>query len=150
MKVPDARADTGEPPAVPSLIITDQKRANDLYLLGHAYLKLEKDPEAIKAFQECVKLNPEDAEAHYGLGLGNFRMRRFKAAADAFKKATTLRPQMAKAHYGLTLTYQELGNQHGLMEELRILEKLDPSLARKVTLTFPDYKLPCRRGIGCP
>jgi hypothetical protein len=57
---------------------------------------------------------------------------------------------MAKAHYGLSLAYQELGNQRGLMEELRILETLDPGLARKVTLSFPDYNLPCRRGIGCP
>jgi tetratricopeptide repeat protein len=118
--------------------------------LGHAYLKLEKDPEAIKAFQQSVKLNPDVAEAQYGLGFVNFRTHRFKAAADAFKKATTLNPQMAKAHYGLSLAYQELGNETGLMEEYRILETLDRSLAKKLTQTFPNYKFSCRRGIGCP
>ena len=150
MTSPASSVSVGEPPAVPKPIITDQMRANDLFLLGNSYLKLEKDPEAIKAFKESVKLNPEVAEAQYGLGLANFRVRRFKEAADAFKKATTLNPRMAKAHYGLTLAYQELGNDRGFTEELRTLETLDTNLARKVKLTFPDYKLPCRRGIGCP
>jgi len=175
-----------EPPAVPhpKPVITDQKRANDLYLtgrgqfdagdvrgavasylqsiklepgsaevflnLGHAYLKLEKDGEAIKAFKESVKLNPDVAEAFYGLGFSNFRTHRFKDAADAFKKATTLNPQMAKAHYGLSLAYQELGNQKGLLEEYRILERLDSNLAKKLAATFPEYNFPCRRGgAGC-
>src|SRR6185369_10491093 len=111
----------GEPPAVPkpivlaNPIITDQKRANDLYLagrgqfdagdvrgavesylqsiklepasaevflnLGHAYLKLEKDGDAIKAFKQSVKLNPEVAEAYYGLGFSSFRANRFRDAA---------------------------------------------------------------------
>ena len=181
----------GEPPAAPNLKpliagppITDQKRANDLYLtgrgqfdagdvrgavasylqsikleagsaevflnLGHAYLKLEKDGDAIKAFKESVKLNPDMAEAYYGLGFSNFRTHRFRDAADAFKKATMLNPQMAKAHYGLSLAYQELGNEKGLLEEYRILERLDSNLAKKLAATFPEYNFPCRRGgAGC-
>ena len=182
----------GEPPAPPKPIITvaanppitDQKRANDLYLtgrgqfdagdvrgavtsylqsiklepgsaevflnLGHAYLKLEKDGDAIKAFKESVKLNPDVAESYYGLGFSSFRTHRFKDAADAFKKATILNPQMAKAHYGLSLAYQELGNQKGLLDEYRILERLDSNLAKKLAATFPEYNFPCRRGgAGC-
>ena len=174
----------GEPPAVPNPIITEQKRAYDLYLtgrgqfeagdvrgavesylksiklesgsaevflnLGHAYLKLEKDRDAIKAFKESTKLNPEVAETFYGLGFASFRSNRFKEAADAFKKAVTLNPQMAKAHYGLGLAYQELGNEHGLIEQYRILERLEPSLAKKMAQSFPQYNFSCRRGVGCP
>jgi tetratricopeptide (TPR) repeat protein len=182
----------GEPPAIPTPvitkvanpIITDQKRANDLYLtgrgqfdagdvrgavesylqsiklepgsaevflnLGHAYLKLEKDGDAIKAFKQSVKLNPDAAEAYYGLGFSNFRTNRFRDAADAFKKATTLNPQLAKAHYGLSLAYQELGNEKGLMEEYRIIQRLDHNLAKKLEATFPQYNFPCSRGgAGC-
>jgi tetratricopeptide (TPR) repeat protein len=182
----------GEPPAAPkpvitvaaNPVITDQKRASDLYVtargqfdagdvrgavdsylqsikleagsaevflnLGHAYLKLQKDGDAIKAFKESVKLNPDVAEAYYGLGFSSFRTHRFKDAADAFKKATTLNPQMAKAHYGLSLAYQELGNEKGLLDEYRILERLDSNLAKKLAATFPEYNFPCRRGgAGC-
>ena len=118
--------------------------------LGHAYLKLEKNGDAINAFKESVKLNPDVAETQYGLGFASFRARRFRDAADAFKKATILNPQMAKAHYGLSLAYQELGNTSGLLQEHRILERLDRSLARKLEQTFPQYNFSCRLAVGCP
>jgi len=118
--------------------------------LGHAYLKLEKDREAIKAFKESIKLNPAVAETHYGLGYSNFRLGRFRDAADAFKKAIALDPKMAKAHFGLSLSYQELGNASGLMDEYRILETLDRSLAKKLAQTFPQFNFSCRLVRGCP
>ncbi|HKR14022.1 MAG TPA: tetratricopeptide repeat protein [Pyrinomonadaceae bacterium] len=118
--------------------------------LGHAYLTIKKDGEAVKAFHESLKLNPDNAETQYGLGFANFRLRRFKDAADAFKKATTLNPQMAKAHYGLSLAYQEMGNTSGLLQEHRILERLDRSLAHKLEQTFPQYNFSCRLAVGCP
>jgi len=118
--------------------------------LGHAYLRLQKDREAVKAFKESIKLNSKLAESQYGLGFANFRMGRFRDAADAFKKATTLEPRMAKAHYGLSLSYQELGMTPGLMEEYRILETLDKSLAKKLAQTFPQFNFSCRLVRGCP
>ncbi len=118
--------------------------------LGHAYLKLEKDREAVKAFKESVKLNPDVAETHYGLGYSNFRLGRFREAADAFKKAVALEPKMAKAHFGLSVAYQELGNTSGVMEEYRILETLDRSLAKKLAQTFPQFNFSCRLVRGCP
>lgn len=118
--------------------------------LGHAYLRMQKDREAIKAFKESIKLNSEVAETHYGLGFSSFRLGRFRDAADAFKKATKLEPRMAKAHYGLSLAYQELGNINGVLEEYRILETLDRSLAKKLTQTFPQYNFSCRLVRGCP
>lgn len=118
--------------------------------LGHAYLTIKKDGEAVKAFQESIKLNPDVAETQYGLGFANFRLRRFRDAANAFKKATNLSPQMAKAHYGLSLAYQEMGNASGLLQEHRILERLDRSLARKLEQTFPQYNFSCRLAVGCP
>jgi tetratricopeptide (TPR) repeat protein len=75
---------------------------------------------------------------------------KFREAADAFKKATALSPQMAKAHYGLSLAYQELGNTNALLEEYRVLERLDKTLARKLAQTFPQYNFSCRLVQGCP
>jgi tetratricopeptide (TPR) repeat protein len=118
--------------------------------LAHAYLKLDKNNDAIKAFKQSIKLNPDQAETHYGLGLASFRSGRFKEAADAFKKATVLNPGMAKAHYGLSLAYQELGQASGVLEEYRILEKLDKNLAKKLAQTFPEYNFSCRSTKGCP
>ena len=118
--------------------------------LAHAYLKLQKDADAIKAFKESVKLNPAVPETFYGLGFSNFRAKRFRDAADAFKKAIALSPNMGKAHYGLGLAYQELGNVHGLTAQYRILERVDRSLANKLAATFPQYNFSCRLLTGCP
>jgi tetratricopeptide (TPR) repeat protein len=129
-----------------------EPKSAEVYLnLGHAYLKLQKDADAAKAFKQSIKLNPDQPETQYGLGLAAFRIRRFDEAANAFKKATILSPGMAKAHYGLSLAYQELGNANGLLEEFRVLETLDKSLARKLAQTFPQYNLSCRGVLrGCP
>jgi hypothetical protein len=111
--------------------------------LGHEYLKQQKDREAIKAFKESIKINPNIAETHYGLGFSNFRLGKFREAADAFKKATVLQPGMANS-------YQELGLESQLMEEYRILETLDRNLAKKLAQTFPQYNFSCRLTRGCP
>ena len=117
----------------------------EVYLnLGDVYLKLEKNPEAEKAFQQSVKLNPESAEAQYGLGLASFRIKRFANARDAFKKATTLVPDMAKAHLGLGLSYLELGQPDAQLVEVRILEKLDKKLAKQLTAASPRVNYSCR------
>jgi hypothetical protein len=124
--------------------------ANGSYLAGRDFLAQHKDREAIRAFKESLKLNPDDAEAQYGLGFANFRMGRFRDAADAFKKASALQPRMAKAHYGLGLAYQELGMEKQLIEEFRVLENLDRTLAKKLAQTFPQYNFSCRVVQGCP
>lgn len=129
---------------------TDYTDAEAQLSLGHQFLKQQKDREAIKAFKESIKLNPNFAESHYGLGFSNFRLGRFKDAADAFKKATVLSPTMAKAHYGLSLAYQELGMTSQLLDEYRILERLDRSLAKRLADTFPQYSFTCRLARGCP
>jgi len=122
----------------------EPKSAEFRLALGHAYLKLQQDKDAAKALKESVRLNPEVAEAQYGLGLANFRMGRHKEAADAFKKATLLQPNMSKAHFGLGLAYQELGKGDGLVEQYRILQRLDSNLAKQLAQAFPDYNLPCK------
>ena len=137
-------------PATDNTENKDFKSAADLLIEGHAFLRSQKDRDAIKSFKESIKLDPTVAETHYGLGFSNFRLGRFREAADAFKKATTLQPNMAKAHYGLSLAYQELGMTAQLMEEYRILETLDKSLAKKLAQTFPQFNFSCRVTRGCP
>ncbi len=132
-------------------IDTDPIQAAEAQLaLGHTYLKEQKDREAIKAFKESIKLNPNAAETYYGLGFSNFRLGRFRDAADAFRKAINLSPRMAKAHYGLSLAYQELNNTSGVLEEYKILESLDKTLAKRLAQTFPQYNFSCRLVRGCP
>jgi len=115
--------------------------------LGDVYLKLDKNPDAEKAFQQSVKLNPEVAEAQYGFGLASFRLKRFANARDAFKRATTLAPEMAKAHLGLGLSYLELGQPDAQLVQVRILEKLDKKLAKQLSAASPQVNYSCRYSV---
>jgi Flp pilus assembly protein TadD len=117
--------------------------------LGNAYLKLEKDSDAAKAFKLSVKLAPTVAEAQYGLGLACFRLKRYMDARDGFKKAIELQPTMAKAHYGLGLSFLELDQPDSAVVEVRMLESLDKSLAKKLADTFPRMNYPCRANMPC-
>ena len=137
-------------PAADKTDETNSISAETQLAMGHEFLKQGKDRDAIKAFKESIKLNPNNAETYYGLGFSNFRLGKFREAADAFKKATDLSPAMAKAHYGLSLAYQELGMTPQLMEQYRKLERLDKGLAKKLAQTFPQYNFSCRLTRGCP
>ena len=106
--------------------------------LGLAYLTIKKDKDAMKAFKQAVHLNPELAEAYYGLGFVSFRAAKFTEAMDAFKRAIALIPDMAKAHYGLALAYIELQKLDDMIQEYRILQRLDGKLAAKLSQAFPD------------
>jgi len=132
-------------PAADKTDETSSISADAQLALGYEFLKQQNDREAIKAFKESIKLNPNNAETYYGLGFSNFRLGKFREAAAAFKKATVLSPTMAKAHYGLGLAYQELGMEAQLMEQYRLLEKLDRTLAKKLEQTFPQSNIPCRQ-----
>jgi len=132
-------------PAADKTDETSSISADAQLALGYEFLKQQNDREAIKAFKISIKLNPNNTESYYGLGFSNFRSGKFRDAADAFKKATVLSPTMAKAHYGLALAYQELGMEAQLMEQYRILEKLDRTLAKKLEQTFPQGNIPCRQ-----
>ena len=111
--------------------------------LGHAYVTLKKDKEAMKAFREAVRLNPELAEAFYGLGFASFRSSKYREAVDAFKRAAALSPDMAKVHFGLAMAYVELDKMDEMIQEYRILQRLDSKLAAKLTKSLPDVDFSC-------
>jgi TolA-binding protein len=111
--------------------------------LGHAYVTLKKDKEAMKAFTEAVRLNPKLAEAFYGLGFASFRSSKYREAVDAFKRAAALSPDLAKVHFGLAMAYVELHKMDEMIQEYRILQRLDSKLAAKLTKSLPDVDFSC-------
>ena len=122
----------------------DPQSAAEVFLsLGAAYVKLDKNADAAKAFKQAVKLKPGLSEGQYGLGLAYFQLHRYRDAVAAFKKATSLDPKMAKAHFGLGMAYQELMENNLVTEEYRILELLDKDLAKKLAKTFRDNNSGC-------
>jgi len=68
---------------------------DDLYLMGNAYLRLEQDAPAIKAFQQAIKVRPNFAQARYNLGVAYFATGNRKGAQEEHTALRRLDPARA-------------------------------------------------------
>jgi tetratricopeptide (TPR) repeat protein len=69
---------------------------DDLYLMGNAYLRLEQDPAAVKAFQQAINVRPNFAQARYNLGVAYFTVGNRKGAQDEYNALRRLDPARAQ------------------------------------------------------
>lgn len=68
---------------------------DDLYLMGNAYLRLEQDAAAVKAFQQAIKVRPNFPQARYNLGVAYFTLGNRKGAQDEYNALRRLDPARA-------------------------------------------------------
>ena len=68
---------------------------DDLYLMGNAYLRLEQDAPAVKAFQQAISVRPNFAQARYNLGVAYFATGNRKGAQDEYNALRRLDPARA-------------------------------------------------------
>ena len=78
-------------------------------ILAAVFKKIGRNSEAEFAGKTAVKINAEDAEAHYNLSNTLREMDRLDEAEVSYREALTLRPDYAEAHSNLGITLQELG-----------------------------------------
>ncbi len=63
-----------------------------LALYGQVLMEFGKTAKGLEKFRRAVKLAPDDANLHNGLGLGLLRLDRIEEAIDAFRKSMELDP----------------------------------------------------------
>ena len=63
---------------------------------------------AIDSFLRAIGINPDDAEAHYGLGIIYDRLNRYDDSIASFKEAIRVNPDYTEAHYKLGSIYSIL------------------------------------------
>jgi superkiller protein 3 len=68
---------------------------DDLYLMGNAYLRLEQDAAAVKAFQQAINVRPNFAQARYNLGVAYFATGNRKGAQEEYNALRRLDPARA-------------------------------------------------------
>jgi type IV pilus assembly protein PilF len=84
------------------------RKSKGFYQEGIARLSSDQQ-QAYVSFQKAVKLNPDNKEAHYGLGHIYASQGRFKLAEDAFRDAIRIDGDYAEAHtyLGQVLAHQD-------------------------------------------
>lgn len=116
----------------------DQARAREQLKKGNELYHNDHDAEAVLAFQEAVRLDPNLAEAHFRLGLGYESLGKreeaesqYKKAVEAYKKYFEENREDPEAHYALGQTYANLGQYSEAIREYREATKLktdDPDI----------------------
>lgn len=102
---------------------------------GRELYRNDEDTQAIEAFQQAIKLNPELAEAHFRLGLSYDAIGQEQEAEAAYKKAVETykkyldkeeNEEDAEAHYNLGQTYAGLHLYSEAVREYRQATRITP------------------------
>jgi len=65
--------------------------------------------EAILAFKEAIRMNPDYSEAHSALGLVYYHEERYAEALEAFKRASEIEPENPDYRIQLAAAYERSG-----------------------------------------
>ena len=79
----------------------------------------------IENAKEEVRNNPDDAKAHYNLGLAYKKSGMNKKAIESYKQAVRIDPDYRDAHYNLGVAYISLSDRGSAMGQMMILRRLD-------------------------
>ncbi len=99
---------------------------------GKELYRSDQDSEAVKAFQEALKLNPDLAEAYFRLAVTFDALDKreeaesqYKKAVEAYRKYLEENQDDYEAHYNLGQTYAGLGQYSDAIREYRQSTKLN-------------------------
>jgi tetratricopeptide (TPR) repeat protein len=110
----------------------------DLINKGTQYFTAGDYKGAIKAFEQAISFNPQNAVTYKWLGMSYMRLGEnpvttfpefLEKAVEAFSKALSISPDLVEAHYYLGLTYVALKRIDAAEHEYKILKNLDRELA---------------------
>ena len=110
----------------------DEKRTGNAeawYSLGIAYGKLNRYNDAIEAYRQALRINPEYADAWYNLGVAYGNLNRYNDAIEAYRQALRINPEYADAWYNLGVAYGELKRYNDAIEAYRQALRINPEYA---------------------
>jgi adenylate cyclase len=76
-------------------------------LLGSAYSAVGRNDDALKAFENTLKLNPNDIFAHLGLAVSYGELGREEQARAEGREVLRLHPKFSLDYFAKTLTYKD-------------------------------------------
>ena len=97
-----------------------------LYVLGIAYGKLDRHDDAIAAYREALRINPELAEAWNNLGVAYSNINHYDDAVAALREALRINPEDAEAWNNLGATYRDLRRYDAAIAAYREALRINP------------------------
>lgn len=97
--------------STPNQNLTPNRKALSYLKQGHTFLKNRNYPEAIKAFDQVIKIQPNNQYAYQGKGATYLRTGQFKQAKTDLDKSIQLDNSLSYAHYYRGLVNIALANK---------------------------------------
>jgi tetratricopeptide (TPR) repeat protein len=109
------------------LIQLDPENPAIFYNLAVVYTFMNREDEAMAAYEKTVDLNPDYVQAWYNLGqLCMIKKKDFSHALHCFDRALAIRPDYVSAHHQRGMAWELLGDRHKALECWRKTLELDP------------------------
>jgi tetratricopeptide (TPR) repeat protein len=110
----------------------DQVLSHAYKNLGNAYSGLKRYNEAAQALKQATVIEPNNAAAHFNLGLTLYTGGRYSEAILAYKEVIRLRPNLVPGHFNLALAYVAINDRAGAIAEYETLKTLDANMADRL------------------
>lgn len=105
-------------PAVVRAVSPEERQALAHTEKGLDYFSKNKFEQAVKEYDEAIRLYPTLAAAHNDRGSALFALGRFETAAACFKRAIEIDSMYAQAHFNLALAQLKLGREREANDSL--------------------------------
>ncbi|MFH1057649.1 MAG: tetratricopeptide repeat protein [Pseudomonadota bacterium] len=97
---------------------------------GNAYDDQGQPDQALKDYDQAIKLDPRLAEAYYNRAFVLYRVGRLQEALDDLDKVVQLLPNLPSAYYNRSVVLESLGQNNRAMSDLQQALGLDPVNAK--------------------
>ena len=93
----------------------------NLGLAQHADNELD---DALKSFQQAVKLDPRDVDSYYFEGVCYREMKQFDKAVEVLKQALAIQPLHASSEFALARALQALGDKDAAKDHFKLFQHM--------------------------
>jgi tetratricopeptide (TPR) repeat protein len=107
-----------------------KKTAEYWFYLGYYYGEAGKWNDAVEAFKQSIRIEPDNANTHYNLGVAYGKLGMYKEAIEAYKQAIRIKPDYAEAHHNLGVAYAGSGMYKEAIEAYKQALRINPDNAK--------------------
>jgi superkiller protein 3 len=124
--------------------LLDGADSTKLVTLGVLLAERQVFDQAIPPLAKACRLDPENYEPHFNLGLTYFRMKNYQEAKKPLETAVSLRPESYDALALLGSTLFALGDDYAAVQHLRHAHQLRPGEEKVTNLLFQQLRIIAR------
>ena len=106
--------------------------ATVLSMLGHAYIKLERYPEAAAILEKAHAVAPDNLNILYQMAMVRFHRGEIVMALPPLQQIIRHKPRHVKAQFNLGVLYHRLNEQQAAERQIDIVRTLDQKLAERL------------------